>query len=155
MMLTNAVAPLTMSAVIDNPLYLMIGVDDPEDVAVEAIEDLRATGDRGARVTLRLPVRLAAYIESLAKSNDRSFAAEVVAALQAHEALSRLAAVLDTELQERRKRESGGVHGVTGETAAKFVAMQREDLGRIWAAAFQHGQTTHQRDYAGRLLADG
>ncbi len=140
---------------IENPLYLIIGSDDPEEVAVERIDDLRATGERGARVTLRLPTRLAGYIEGLARSNDRSFAAEVVAALQAHEALSRLAAVRDTALQERRKAESGGVHGITGESARQFASMLHADLGRIWATAFQHGQTAHQRDYAEQLLGDG
>jgi hypothetical protein len=40
----------------------------------------------------------------------------------------------------RRKRESGGMRGVTGEAADKVVEVLRADLGRIRATAFQHGQ---------------
>jgi hypothetical protein len=89
---------------IENPLFQIIGDDDagPEEARMESIEDLRPGGEKGARVSLRLPPRLVLYIQGLAESNGRSFATECQAALEAHEALSRLTAVLDQDLQLRR-----------------------------------------------------
>jgi hypothetical protein len=137
---------------IENPLFQILGDNDagPEEQQLEAIEDLRPEGGKGARVTLRLPPRLVAYFQGLAQSNGRSFAAECQAALEAHEALSRLSAVLDHELQQRRKFESDGVHGVTGESARKLVDMLHDDLGRIWSQSFS--TSTQRRAVADRLF---
>lgn len=123
---------------IENPLFQIIGDNGagPQEEQLERIEDLRPQGGRGARVTLRLPPRLVVYLQGLARSNGRSFAAECRAALEVHEALSRLAAVLDSELQTRRNAHSDGVHGVTGESANKFAEMRRDDVGRIWSQSF-------------------
>jgi hypothetical protein len=137
---------------IENPLFQIIGDNDagPEDAQLEAIEDLRPGGDKGARVSLRLPPRLVAYLQGLANSNGRSFAAECQAALEAHEALSRLTAVLDQELQRRRKEESDGVHGVTGQGAERLAERLRDELGEIWSTAFSTRQ--QQRRFADDLL---
>jgi hypothetical protein len=123
---------------IENPLFQIVGDDDPgpEEEQLESIDDLRARGGKGARVSLRLPPRLVLYIGGLAESNERSFAAECQAALEAHEILSRLSAVLDQDLQSRRKQESGGVHGVTGQNAERFAERLRDELGEIWSRAF-------------------
>lgn len=138
---------------IENPLFQIIGDNDagPEDAQLETVEDLRPGGGKGARVSLRLPPRLVLYIQGLAESNGRSFAAECQAALEAHEALSRLTAVLDQDLQLRRKRESDGVHGVTGEGAEQFADRLRDELGEIWSGAFSTRQ--QRRRFADDLLA--
>lgn len=140
---------------IENPLFQIMGDDDvgPEEDQLELIEDLRPAGGKGARVSLRLPPRLVLYIGGLAETNGRSFAAECQAALEAHEALSRLSAVMDQELQARRKRESGGVHGVTGENAERFAERLRDELGEIWSKAFT--TRSEQRRFADRLLGWG
>ncbi len=123
---------------IDNPLFQIIGDNDagPEQDYDLTVEDLRAVGEKGARVTLRLPVRVYNYIAGLAASNRRSFAAEVQAALEAHEALSRLSALIDQELQQQRRDASNGQRGVVGESAEKMTQMIRRDLAHLWASSF-------------------
>lgn len=123
---------------IENPLFQIIGDSDagPEQDYDLKVEDLRKIGEKGARVTLRLPVRVYNYIAGLAESNRRSFAAEVQAALEAHEALSRLSALMDQDLQQARRDASGGVHGVVGGSASSMSSMIRRDLAHIWAASF-------------------
>ena len=138
---------------IENPLFQIVGDNDagPEEARLEAIEDLRPDGGKGARVSLRLPPRLVLYLQGLAESNGRSFAAECQAALEAHEILSRLSAVLDQDLQRRRKRESDGVHGITGETADRFAETLRDDLSALWSQAF--ATRGEQRRFADRLIS--
>lgn len=137
---------------IENPLFQIVGDNDagPEEAQLEAIEDLRPTGGKGARVSLRLPPRLVLYLQGLAESNGRSFASECQAALEAHEVLSRLSAVLDQDLQQRRKRESDGVHGITGSNAERFAETLRDDLGQLWSRAFV--TRDEQRKFADRLI---
>jgi hypothetical protein len=137
---------------IENPLFQILGDNDagPEEQQLEGIEDLRPRGGKGARVTLRLPPRLVLYLQGLAQSNGRSFAAECQAALEVHEALSRLSAVLDSDLQARRKAESGGLHGVTGTPADKFAEMLRDDVSRIWSQSF--ATSTQRRNLAQELF---
>jgi hypothetical protein len=139
---------------IDNPLFLILGdgEDVPEQDFEVTVEQLRDTGEKVARITLRLPPRLYTYIDALATSNGRSWAAECQAALQAHEALSRLSAIRDTELQTHRKQLSGGVHGVTGDSAARFGELLRDDIAQIWTAAF--GTRTHNREFARTLFGE-
>jgi hypothetical protein len=139
---------------IENPLFQILGDDDagPEEAQLETIEDLRSTGEKGARVSLRLPPRLVLYLSGLAESNGKSFAAECEAALKAHEILSRLSAVLDQELQIRRKQESGGVHGVTGKNAERFAELLRDELGEIWSRSFVFATRSQQRKFADLLL---
>lgn len=138
---------------IENPLFQIIGDNDagPEEAQLEAIEDLRPAGGKGARITLRLPPRLVLYLQGLADSNARSLASECQAALEAHELLSRLSAVSDHELQKRRKAESGGVHGVTGAAAERLAEGLRDDLARIFSQAFTTTMT--QRRFAEDLLS--
>ncbi len=123
---------------IENPLFQILGDDDagPEQDFDLTVEDLREVGEKGARVTLRLPPRVYNYIAGLAASNRRSVAAEIQAALQAHEALSRMTALLDQDLQQQRHRDSDGVHGVVGESAKKMIRMLRRDLAALWAGSF-------------------
>ncbi|HWA54130.1 MAG TPA: hypothetical protein VG816_08160 [Solirubrobacterales bacterium] len=137
---------------IENPLFQIIGDNDagPEEEQLEGIEDLRPDGGKGARVSLRLPPRLVLYLQGLAQSNGRSFAAECQAALEAHEILSRLSAVLDQDLQLRRKRESDGVHGITGERAERFAETLRDDLAGLWSRAFVTRE--EQRRFTDRLI---
>jgi hypothetical protein len=123
---------------IENPVFMLIGESHagPEQDFDLKVEDLRTIGEKGARVTLRLPTRVYGYIAGLAQSNRRSFAAEVQAALEAHEALSRLSALMDQDLQQARRAASGGVHGVVGETAERMSETIRRDLSNIWASSF-------------------
>ncbi|MBJ7470351.1 MAG: hypothetical protein JHD16_03580 [Solirubrobacteraceae bacterium] len=123
---------------IQNPLFQILGDNDagPEQDFDLSIEDLRASGGKGARVTLRLPPRLVSYIAGLAETNRRSFASEVQAALEAHEALSRLSALMDEDLQRQRYEHSGGQHGVIDESAERMVQMLRRELSDVWAASF-------------------
>jgi hypothetical protein len=128
-----------MSAMpIQNPLFQIMGDNDagPEQDFDLKVEDLRASGDKGARVTFRLPPRLFNYIAGLAETNRRSFAAEMQAALEAHEALSRIGALLDQELQQQRHKTSDGLHGVIGDSADRMVETLVWDLANVWAAAF-------------------
>lgn len=55
---------------IENPLSQIIGDNDagPEESQLEELVDLRPQGGKGARVTLRLPPRLVAYLQGLAQS---------------------------------------------------------------------------------------
>jgi hypothetical protein len=140
---------------IQNPLFKIIGDSDagPEQDYDLTVEDLRAAGEKGARVTLRLPVRVTNYIAGLAESNRRSFAAEVQAALEAHEALSRLSALLDQELQQRRRDASNGAHGVVGESANKMIRLVRWDLTNLWAASF--GIAATPEAFGSALIAEG
>lgn len=139
---------------IENPLFQIIGDNDagPEQDFDLTVEDLRTAGEKGARVTLRLPVRLYNYIAGLAQSNRRSFAAEVQAALEAHEALSRLSALLDQELQQQRHDASDGAQGVVGESAEKMIRMVRRDLTHLWAASF--GVAGSPQAFGTALLSD-
>ena len=139
---------------IDNPLFQILGHEDvgPEQDFDLTVEDLRAVGEKGARVTLRLPVRVYSYIAGLAESNRRSFAAEVQAALEAHEALSRLSALLDQSLQQERWDASDGVHGVVGEPAEKMVRMIRRDLAHLWTTSFGVAGAPHA--FGAALVAD-
>jgi hypothetical protein len=116
----------------------LIGDNDagPEQDFDLKVEDLRTAGEKGARVTLRLPPRVYNYVAGLAASNRRSVAAEIQTALEAHEALSRISALIDRELQEQRLRDSNGVHGVVGETAERMIRMLRRDLAALWAGSF-------------------
>jgi hypothetical protein len=139
---------------VDNPLFQILGDNEAgseQDFEV-TVEDLRPAGGKGARVTLRLPPRLVSYIAGLAHSNGRSWAAECQAALEAHEALSRLSSVRDQDLQERRKKASRGVHGVTGKRAERFAEMLRDDLARIWATSF--GTAERNRAFVAKLFAE-
>lgn len=61
------------------------------------------------------------------------------------------ATVLDEELQTRRKAESGGIHGVTGDAAERFAAMLRDEIARIWSQSFT--TSSEQRRFADMLLA--
>jgi len=139
---------------IENPTFQIIGDNDagPEEEQLAALVDLRPGGGKGARVTLRLPPRLVAYLQGLAHSNGRSLAVECQAALEAHEALSRLSAVLDHELQARRTAESGGVHGVTGKSAERFAEMLRDEISRIWSQSF--ATSPQRRSLAQALFGD-
>lgn len=123
---------------IENPVFMLMGDDDagPEQDTDFTLEDLRRLGDKGARVTLRLPPRVYNYVAGLAESNRRSVAAEIQAALEVHETLSRMSALLDQDLQTRRHQESGGQHGVVGLTADRMIETLREDLGALWSASF-------------------
>lgn len=140
---------------IENPLFQIIGDSDagPEQDYDLTVEDLRAVGERGARVTLRLPIRVYNYIAGLAESNRRSFAAEVQAALEAHEALSRLSALLDHQLQQQRRDDSNGVHGVVGDAAEKMARMIRRDLTHLWTTSF--GVAGAPEAFGTALIADG
>lgn len=140
---------------IENPLFQIMGDSDagPEQDYDLTVEDLRAAGEKGARVTLRLPIRVYNYFVGLAESNRRSFAAEVQAALEAHEALSRLSALLDQELQQQRRDASNGVQGVVGEPAEKMTRMIRRDLTHLWATSF--GVAGAPQALATALIADG
>lgn len=115
----------------------MLG-DDAVDARDEDIIIEYPPRDRGkgARVTLRLPPRLVAYIAELAISNDRSLASEVQVALEVHENLSRLAAVTNTEEQERQRRASGGLRGVVGPSADRFADHMRNQIARDWSESF-------------------
>lgn len=137
---------------IENPLFQIIGDNDagPEESQLEELVDLRPQGGKGARVTLRLPPRLVAYLQGLAQSNGRTLAVECQTALEVHEALSRLSAVLDQELQTRRKSESGGIHGVTGRSAERFAEMLRDNVSRAWSQSFS--TSLQQRNMAETLL---
>ena len=139
---------------IQNPLFQIMGDNDagPEQDFDLKVEDLRGTGDKGARVTLRLPSRLFNYIAGLAETNRRSFAAEMQAALEAHEALSRIGALLDQELQQQRHEASNGLHGVVGESAERMVETLVWDLSNIWAAAF--GATATPARFARALAGE-
>ena len=66
----SAFRPILADMPIDNPLFQIMGDNDagPEDAQLEAERDLRPGGDKGARVSLRLPPRLVLYIQGLARS---------------------------------------------------------------------------------------
>lgn len=99
-----------------------------ESILYQAIGDHRVDGPNSTNVNVRLPQTMAAYMAALAAQNERTVAEEIRASLRVTIALSRLAIVMDADLQAERQSSSDGILGLKPAAAARHATAFRDQV---------------------------
>ncbi len=112
-----------------------------------SIGDHRVDGPNATNVNVRLPQTMAAYMAALAAQNERTVAEEIRASLRVTIALSRLAIVLDEDLQAKRRGGSDGILGLKPETAARYASSLRDEVVDELRATLPGAHRTFERAF--------
>lgn len=130
-------------------------MSDLENSLYASIGDHKVDGPNATNVNVRLPETMAAFMAALARQNGRTVAEEIRASLRMTIALSRLAIVLDEDLQAKRRGESEGILGLKPETAARYASSLRDEIIEELRETLPGAHRTFERGFPAFLWGHG